>query len=200
MSSDHRMFVPLHFRRFRRGDSLVEMLVTVFIIALVMSILAEMFLTILRSYTYYDTQGRLVTRASDMAQRLTTYANEAVGIEASRTIAGATYTSDQNTVVLKISSVDAAGNIIANTFDYVAITADPNNNTRLLEITDADATSKRLDISKLFGDTVGEYMFAYQNADPATSHDIFFMVTTQQKAGSTTVHHTIHAYAKLRNT
>ncbi len=176
------------------------MLVTIFILALVLTIVTEMFILLLRASSFYERQASLVLGASTMTQRFADVAREARGVEASRTVDGTLHTSDGDTIILRLASTDASGDTIANTFDYFIFTQDPADASRLLEITDADAASARSDATRLLGEHVQEFVFTYTNADPVNAKDVAFALTLRDTVGTSTVTHTLTTYAKLRNT
>lgn len=182
-----------------RGESILEMMMTVFIIVLVMTIMTSTFISMYNTYSIYSTRGQLLRNTSDMLQSVATYANESFTIATTHTIGGTTYTSDATTVIFQIASIDATGMAMTATYDYIIITIDPTSTTRLLEITDADAASSRKDRTRTFGDGVQQYRFAYRNADPATSNDVYFMVSEKKQTNHTSVSYTNQIYAKLRN-
>ncbi len=181
------------------GTTIIDTLVTIFVIGLMLSIMSGMLIVLLRSFYYYNTKADLVAAASRMAQRVSINTNLAFDIEPSRTIGGTPYTTDGDTVVLKLAGINSTGDAIPNTFDYVVFTADSSDATHFLEVTDADVASSRKSGAKLIGETLDQYVFAYRDADPASSGDIFFAVTVKKLFRGTPLTHTLHTYAKLRN-
>lgn len=190
-------------RRRHRGDTLIETLVAIFILVLIVGVVFQMYLVYTQDFYFYDTRARLVQLASDTAMELNRAANSATAIESSWNVAwkGVTYTSNAGTVVLKTASIDAAGNPIAGQFDHFILTAQAGDTTKISEIVDANTVggSKRANSEKTIGSSVGEYVFTYQNADPATSPNVGLSITTTKALEKTTVTHTLHTYAKLRN-
>lgn len=187
----------------RRGDSLIETMVSIFILVIIIGIVFEMYLVYLQDYYLYDTRARLVQVASDIATRVNQDANSATAIESSWNVAwkGTTYTSNTETLVLKTVSIDASGNPIAGQYDHIIITPNATDSTKLSEIVDANTPggSKRTNIEKTLGSSLVEFILSYQNADPATSSDVGLTVTVSKILQKTTVTHTLQTYAKLRN-
>ena len=187
------------YSKTRRGESILEMMMTMFIIVLVMTIMTSTFISMYNTYSIYSTRGLLLRNTSDMMQSVATYANESFAIATTHVYNGTTYTASPTTAIFQIASINASGAAIATTYDYVIVTVNPANAAQLLEITDADATSSRKDRTRVFGDGVTQYRFSYRNADPATSNDVFFMVTLKKAANHTSITYTNQIYAKLRN-
>lgn len=179
------------------------MLVTVFIFAIMVGIVFELYLLYVQNFYFYDARAQLVQSASSMAKAVTQNTELANDIEPTWAVTwnNTTYTSNASTLVLKVASIDASGNPIANQYDHIIFASNPTDATQLMEITDANTAggSKRTNIQKQIGNQIKEYIFTYKNADPDTSTDVAFTVTTQKKLERTTAIHTLQTYAKLRN-
>lgn len=192
----------------RRGVSLIEMLVTIFIFSMIMMVVTAMFFVMLQSYNANDAQAQLVENASSIQTRFLSDVNGAYGVLTSATVNGIAYTSGQDTLLLRAASLDADGNPIANTCDAanvnpcdtIVITADPTNASRLLEVTAPSATSSRGAVTKLLTGNLNQYILTYQNADPATTTDVTLTMTLVRTTSHATITHTFHIYGKLRNT
>lgn len=193
--------MPPHRRpnRFPSGTSLLETLLSVFVIAIILTIAGAMLILMLRSYTLYTTRADLVLDASRAADEVTRYANLSYTIEGARTIAGTTYTSGTTTVILRVSSIDSSGDPIANAFDYLVMTESPSGPSQLIEITDPDSSSSRSPVTRLLAEKVQDYHFSYRDASPTSSNDLFFGLTLSTPFRSSVITHTLHTYAKLRN-
>ncbi len=185
------------------GDTLIETLVAVFLLVVIVVIVFQMYFLYTEDFNFYDARARLVHRASDVATELNLIANSATAVEPSWNVSwkGATYTSNAETVVFKTASIDAAGNPIGGQFDHIVFTPRADDPTQMSEIVDANTAggSARTNIEKTVGNDISEYIFTYQNADPATTPHVSMMVTVSKALRKTTVTHTLQTYAKLRN-
>lgn len=190
---------PYPGRRHPQGTSLAESVVTIFLIGVLTSILAGMFILLLRSYYYYSTRSQLIAEASSMIQRIGNNFVSAYGVEPTRAIGVTTYSSDDDSVILKLASIDASGNPISNTFDYLVVSRDPAAPEHLLETTDANAASARSSGTKLFGEHLADIAVLYKDGSPATSNEVLLAVTVSKMVNGTTLSYTLHTHAKLRN-
>jgi hypothetical protein len=188
-----------HHRDNAPGYSLAETLVSVFLVAVLLSILSAMFILLLRSYTLYNTKGELLDTASRIIERIGDAIRPAHGIEATRNIGGTLYTSGGQTIILKISSIDATGTPIAGAFDYLVLTPDVGDPTMLVEITDADAASSRRDGMHPMGQHISDIAFLYDTSSPADSTNVYCTLTVSQVAARTLSSFTFHTNATLRN-
>lgn len=192
----------------RRGVSLIEMLVTIFVFSMIITIVTAMFFVMLQSYNVNDTQAQLVENASSIQTRFLADVNGSYGVLASATVNGTVYTSGQNTVILRAAALDADGNPIANTCDSanvnpcdtIVITVETINTSRLLEVVAPSATSHRPAATKLLTGNLDQYVFTYRNVDAVTSTDITLTMTLVKSAARSTITHTFRIYGKLRNT
>lgn len=196
------------FLQRRRGASIIEMLVTIFVFSMIMTIVTAMFFVLLQTYNTNDAQAQLIGNASSIQTRFLADVNGAYGILPSATVGGTAYASGQNAVILRIASLDAQGDPIANTCDAggtnpcdtVVIVADPNNVSRLLEIVSPNAASARPAATKLLTGNLDQYVFTYRNADAVTSNDVTLTMTLVKSVARSTITHTFRIYGKLRNT
>lgn len=194
------MSVRQYHRRLSSGHTMLETVVTMFILAIVLIVVTQMFLVLLRTFNLYTARVHTVQEASDISRRFLDWSNNATAVDtATHIIGGTNYTTSSSTLVLKEAAIDATGSPIANAYDYVILAPDPANTTRLQEIIIADAASSRKSVTKLLGDSVQEHIFTYRDADPATANDVFFSVTVRRSVSGIAVTHTLHTYAKLRN-
>ncbi len=184
----------------RRGTSIIEMLVTIFVFSMIMTIVTAMFFVLLQTYNINDAQAQLIGNASNIQTRFLANVNGAYGILPSATVNGTAYTSGQNAVILRVAALDAQGAPIANTFDTAVIAADPNDASQLLEIIVPDATSKRPAATKLLTGNLDQYVLTYRNADAVTSNDVTLTMTLVKSVARSTITHTFRIYGKLRNT
>lgn len=193
------MTPPFASQRPRRGLTLLEMLQTIGVTAFIVLIVGGMLLVFFRTFYLYSTRSELITRAVETVTLLGDQIALAYSIEASRTIDGTLYQSDEHGLIMKTAALDAAGAPIADVFDYLVVVRDPTNEERLIEITDADPASSRQDSTKLLHDAVIDITFTYRNASPTTTDIVTFTVTTKKTVQRTTLHYALHAHAKLRN-
>lgn len=183
----------------RRGITLIEMVETIALATIILGILTSMLWAMFRLYSVYNARSELTSASVATVTHIGELLYPAHGIETTRIVDGAIYTSDQSTMIIRLAALDVSGNPRVGVYDYVVITRDPLQNNRLLEITDADPTSSRIDGTKLLDESVRDVTFSYRNASPATTDVVFFSVTTRKVVQQTTLTHALHAHAKLRN-
>ena len=69
-----------HHRRRTNGYSILETLVSIFIVTIIVGVLGSMFLVLLRSYVLYSTKGALLVDAARMADRIGNAVRPSFGI------------------------------------------------------------------------------------------------------------------------
>lgn len=196
------------FRKRRRGATIIEMLVTIFVFSMIMTIVTAMFFVLLQTYNTNDAQAQLIGNASSIQTSFLADINGAYGILPTTTVGGTAYTSGQNAVVLRIASLDEQGDLIVNTCDAAGanpcdtavIAADPNDASRLLEVISPNAASSRPAATKLLTGSLDQYVFTYRNADAVTSSDVTLTLTLVKAVARSTITHTFRIHGKLRNT
>jgi prepilin-type N-terminal cleavage/methylation domain-containing protein len=150
----------MYGKKSTRGFTLVEVLVAS-VIALIMSgVIIALLMVVQRSFSTgmafmeVHSGARL---AMDMMVRDMKWARQ---IATSVTVGGTTYTTGNNVLVLDIPSIDAAGNIIASTYDkivYHLTAATPNQIERIVS---PDAASNRPAERKIIANNVNVLSFS----------------------------------------
>lgn len=183
----------------KNGYSILEVLVSIFIIAIIVGILGGMFFVLLRSFLLYSVRDELLTDASRMTDVMADTVRSAYGIEATRTIDTTSFTSGKDTIIVKIASIDQNGDPIPSSFDYMVFTRNGADPTLVRQITDADPASTRKDQDRVLGHNVSDLTFLYKNGTPETSTDVYGSVTVTKNVVRTQPTLTLHYDAKLRN-
>lgn len=189
----------MHLLLARRGLSLVEVVNSIAASTIVIIVTTGVFLLLLRTYFLYSARTVLTTEASTVVQRYSDLVQGAVEVEASASVLGATYTTDKDTLVLRVNAVDASAETIIGAYDHIVLTIDEGNATRMLEVVDADAQSTRSDVTKTLSGNVYDLTFTYENSAPSTTAAVFASLTLKENVQTTSVYYTLDAYAKLRN-
>lgn len=188
-----------HLRAHRAGLTLIEMLQTIGLTAIIVIIVGGMLLIFFRAFYLYSTRSKLITTAVETVTHIGDELAPAYSLEASRTVGSVAYASDQDSIIVKEAAINAAGTPIADVYDYIVIARDATNPQRLMEIIDADPASSRTDAAKLLHDAVIDVTFTYRDASPTTTDTVTFTVTTRTVVQRTALVYTLHAHAKLRN-
>jgi hypothetical protein len=114
--------------------------------------------------------------ASVLTRELTSFILPANAVLQTHTFSASNHTSSSTALVLEIPSIDSAGNVIANTYDYAAFYVVGADAYRLLE---ANALSARTSGTKLLSPTVSALTFTYNNADFTLVDTVTLDVQTQ---------------------
>lgn len=195
---------PRHSMRKKQGApagvTLIETMVSLFIFAIIVSVLGSMFVELLNTYSRYSAKTELAAASATSADRIADAIRLALSVEASHEVDATTYTTDADTLVLKLSAINGIGEPIFGTFDYVIFTPDEEANTaRLIEIIDADPASSRKDQTVLLLDALQNITFIYSNVDATLSSELAFEIRQQRIASRSPIRYTSFTYAKLRN-
>lgn len=178
------------------GFTLIETLVTAAIVVILSWVLIGMYLNYTAFHARQGASLEMVLTAGQLANRLHMNAAQASTIADTHTFAGTAYTSSADTLVLQLPAVNASGDILPATYDYVAYYA---TGTIAYELIDANAGSIRLSGSKTLSTTVESLSFTYQ-ASPSSSGWVEMDLQTEtasSSAATTTTHITERSY--LRN-
>jgi len=174
---------PLHDAR---GVSVMETISVIGIMTMILVMVAQMFSS---GYNIYFLQGAridaevgavLATRAISEATR------GAMEVEASSVINGTTYTSDGDTLVLKLPSVNSSNDIIAGSFDHMAVFIDPSNSKLVKTATQIATNSKRPSGTRLITGSNLTLAFHYNEPTITDSTRVqAYLVNTQTRRTTT---------------
>jgi prepilin-type N-terminal cleavage/methylation domain-containing protein len=154
---------PIAGRHMRgRGFTLLEVVVVLGLFTIMMFALIRFFISYNTTYLFDRALATTASSAAAIVSETVTYTLPADQVIASHTFGSVTRTSGANTVVLELPSVDASGNILTNTYDYVAIYT---SNGRVYRTLAADPTSSRVSGTKQLSDSIQALTFTYDNAD-----------------------------------
>ena len=175
-------------RRAAAGFTIVETIVVIGIMTILLLIVNQIFII---NYDIVSKQtGRTDSEGgATLATRfISELARGAMSVEASAVINGTTYTSSDDTLVLKLPSVDDANQIIAANYDYVAIARDPLDAERIVAYASPAAGSARFSGSRLVTDYNDALIFRYNASDITTADRVsVHLVNRKTVRGATTV-------------
>lgn len=147
------------------GFTLIELMVSMAVMSVLLLIVAQIFIAdydIVEkqvAITDTDTGTILATRA------ISSMARGAIGVVAAQTINGTPYTSSASTLVLKLPTVNSTGDVIGNTYDYVAFARDGSSPTKIFVDVQAASGSVRLSLRRLITAYNSQLVFRYNAAD-----------------------------------
>jgi len=165
-----------------RGVTTIELAVSMAVGAMVFTILGAIFIAQGRYFAIEDAIAETQYNAFQILDTTGLYALSASGVVGSREINGTTYASGTSTVVLALPSIDAAGTLLVNTYDYVALGTAADDPTRFVVDIDADPASDRVDATRYPGALVDRLIFRYNAVDPTEATAIELYVRTRKDA------------------
>lgn len=165
----------------RRGATLLELAVTVAVGSVVFLIIGAIFLAQGRFFAIQDAISETQVNAFAAADAVGRYAGSARAVVSGAAINGASYTTSESTLVLRLPAIDAQGEVIAGAWDHVAFTTDPSDPSRFLLDLEADAASARESLTIRPAAFVDKLIFRY-NAVEATSADAVELTIRTKKS------------------
>lgn len=180
-----------------QGFTLIEVVVVIGIFGLLMVAMLNLFDWHNKVFYIHQADTQATGSARNALNHLTKYIAQGTQIQASRTIAGTTYLTDEDTLVLQLPAYDSSSNLISVTYDYVVYDLQGNS---LWQIIDADASSNRVSGSRLMSGHVASLTFTYDSGFLGTATKVTVDLETEAVArGSTTVSAHVANTIFLRN-
>lgn len=195
--------MKVYTERSRSGFTLVEVLIAMGIAIVVGALLLVIIVNSAGLFYQQSSKVEQGLGVNEALAKISSTAREASGIAASYTQDSTTYTTGVTTLVLKLPSEDASGNIIANTFDHFIFFLDA---TKLRLKSFPNPASFRKAADQIFSTHVDSLSFGYfDNAIPpsevlpTSAKRVVISLTLKQKSGANFETKTATTEANLRN-
>ena len=170
-----------------RGVTTLELAVSMAVASVVFTILGAIFIAQGRYFAVEDALAETQYNAFQILDTVGLYAVSAEAVLGSRTINGTLYATGTSTLILRMPSIDADGDIIAATYDYAAFGTSSSDPSRFVVDIDAGTNSARLDGTRLPGSLVDKLIFRYNAVDPTAATAIELYVRTRKDARRQTI-------------
>lgn len=162
-----------------RGMSLIELLIVVAISAIIMIALLSLYIAGQRYFFNEDAKADAIEDSRMPMTWISRDVREALQVVATH---GA-YTTDANTIVLEVPSIDpGTGSLMTGSQDYIIYRRDPSSPARLERIIDAAEATGRQDDMRVMADAVNAFGLIYYMQDgiteAATITDTFIVDVT----------------------
>lgn len=179
-------------QRKQDGFTIIELVITIAISTILLGAMFGLFEWHQKVYLREAASVMATSAVRQTMQNITKNIAQATNIEASHSFGGTTYTTSGSTIVLKLPSVDATDNIIASTYDYVAVYL---HNGAVYQLIEPGSGSVRLAGTRQLADNVTTFALTYNNGVPASASeatlDIQVSVSTRNGNLSTRVIDTV---------
>jgi len=148
-----------------KGFSLIEMIIILGITIIVMATLSTIFVSSWRYYKNQQKFNELQSYNREIIYKIANDIKQADSVIASYSYSGANYVSSENTLILKLPSIDSMQNIISAHFDYYIFCKNPLNPQELSEIIIPDTLSSRIFQNKILSLNLDTLVFSYYDAN-----------------------------------
>lgn len=179
-----------------RGFTLLESVVIVAISATMLIVLVDLYRAHSGLYNYQKATADTAGSASVTANELQEWVLQANRILTSTTISGTTYTTDSDTLVLEVPSIDGSGNAITSTYDFVVFYI---NGTKLSRILSPNAASSRTSSTKTLSVNLSSLSLTYNTASAAAATQIIADIRTDSTEGRMDAQYQLTQKLYLRN-
>lgn len=182
-----------------RGFTIAEIVVVVGLFALLSVFIVGVYISHNQLFYSQSAEINAVGTARAVMDDLTDNIREAREVATSYIHNLVTYTSDSDTLVLRLPAIDSSGNPIAAAFDYVIYYIDAADATRLRKIVSVNPLSSRRAEEKLLTDYLNSIALTYNNSPMETATRVTINLVTQDSVRLNTRTITITEEVFLRN-
>lgn len=179
-----------------RGFTLIETILTIAMTVLIMLSITNLYLNFTKLYAYQQTQVATGSAASSAVQAIHAAVLPANQVVTSHSFSGTVQTTGSSALVLEVPSMNASGDIVLNTHDYIAFYL---IGTDLYRRVDAGAGSVRISGTKKVAARVTSIGFTYDHADVTQATRVSVTVTVSENTKSGMVQTSLEGTSYLRN-
>lgn len=184
------------FNKREAGITLVELLISLAIFAILLLFLANFFVGYDDSFGYLQATTSVSQGTGLFINAVSNAVRQADQIIASRSFAGTTYTTNATTLVLELPSIDGSSTVISGLHDYMVFYLSSGNIYWRIE---SDASSSRGSSYQRLSSDVTSLSFVYNNADVTAATKVDVSVTTQKQVKGKTFQSSLTQQVYLRN-
>lgn len=160
----------------------MEGMTVIGVMAIILVMVSEIFTVSYDVYVKQSARTDNETGAVLAARAISEAARGAEAVEASRVINGTTYTTSADVMVLRLPTIDASNNVVAASYDYMAVYRHSAQTTKIFSDIDAAAGSKRVDGQKLITAYNSVMKFRYNDPDVTKADRVqVYLVNSQTK-------------------
>ena len=169
-----------------RGFTLIEGMTVIGIMTIILVMVSEIFTVSYDIFVKQSARTDNETGAVLAARAISEAARGADAVESSHVINGTTYTTSADVLVLRLPTLDASNNVVAASYDYMAVYRHASQTTKILSDIDAAAGSKRVDGQKLVTAYNTTLKFRYNDPDVTKADRVqVYLVNSQTKRSTT---------------
>lgn len=171
-------------KTFEQGFTLLEVVIVTAIFAILMIGLLNLYDWHNRVYSIHRADTQATGSARVAMNNISHYTAQASQVLTSRTISGTTYTTDSDTVVLRLPAYDGSGNLLTNTYDHIVYNL---IGTELSQIVELGSGSSRRPGNKLLSGDVQTLSITYNNGDVTLANKVTVDLQTRAVSRGTSV-------------
>lgn len=179
-----------------KGFTLAEVVMVIGLFSVALLAIVFMYSSFISVFGLGQATKDTSTAARDILIEIETVTLPASTILASHVFPSGTFTTDTDTLVLEIPSIDASGTAINGTFDYAAIYISSGIAYRLLA---ADLASVRRSGTKQLSGSDTTLSLTYNNGDLSLATAVTAVVTVLQETPDASINNVLESTFYLRN-
>ena len=170
-----------------RGLTLLETVVAIAIASIILMIMGDIFIAQGRFFDIQQAVSETQIHAFRALDTAGPFLASADSILASRTINSQAYVTGTNTLIVRMPSIDDTGDVVAGSYDYLALGLNPANPTQFMYDLQSAAGTARVSgkfVKALF---VDKLIFRYNTVSPTSASVIDLYIRTSKTVRGRTI-------------
>jgi len=179
--------------------SLTDTLITIFILGIIITVTFSMYMVYNNVFKIQVVQNELSANNTIALSRMTKNIRGATRILATANINSIDYTTDPDTLILELPSIDNDQAILSDKFDNFVYHLDPGDSTKLLLDVEPNVSSSRISKNNLTANYVDSINFNYNNIDFSSADKVEIILSAVKNAGGSERNLVTQSTAEIRN-
>lgn len=179
--------------------SLADTLISIFIFTLIITSIFGIFITYKNIYTIQISYNELSANSTIAMKNISTNIRGGLQVIETKNINGTDYSTDYDTLILKLAAIDGDQNIIADTYDYFVYFRDPANSALLKYDIEPNVSSSRVAGINLEAEHVDILVFNYNDSDFASIDKVETVLVTKKIVSNKTQDIIMQTTTDIRN-
>ena len=179
-----------------RAFTLVEVLITMALFVTLMFVIVQLYIVYGRTIVFHQASLDVTLGGSNIMDAARMAGSQARSAIATHSFSGISYSSGTTRVIFELPAIDALGDIITNTYDYIGIYASSSSAYRII---DAAPSSARISGEKRLTDVLDTLSFTYDSPLFPSVKNIIIDATTSATIRGETTQTYLRGHIYLRN-
>ncbi|MDD3486926.1 MAG: type II secretion system protein [Candidatus Moranbacteria bacterium] len=181
---------------FKKGFTFIEAIAAVAIFIFISVAMVTIYVNYVKAFNYNQAVMKLAGSARSVSSEVEKMVLQSNQIIDSHIFSGNVYTTNSDTLVLELPSIDNSKNIVNGKYDYIVFYIEGSG---FYELIQADADSSRVSIERQIAESVKNIVFTYDNSNVVEAKRVDLTLDMQETVNNKMAQYRLDQEIYLRN-